>query len=223
VPENVENAETPTPAPPPAPRVEEVAVSADLPAFVVRATGERRIQMIFIPGMCVHPAGYIGAFQGTAASRGDLVAVQADVSCGGDGSARRWSGDLVAMDRRIGAAMEAAGLGQPEGAVVIGYSQGAERAERLAAKWPERYAEVILIASPKVPSADTLSRTRGAVLMAGTRDGAHGTLQKATAPLRRAGIATTFVSLPGAHHGQMGEAPETTMAEALDFLEANGK
>jgi hypothetical protein len=36
--------------------------------------------------------------------------------------------------------------------------------------------------------------------------------------LRRAGVRATFVSLPGARHGQMGEEPEMTMAEALDFM-----
>src|SRR3954470_7483869 len=67
-------------APPPAAfsaRVEDVPIEGDLTAFVVRGR-EHRLKMLFIPGMCVHPGGYIMAFQHTAAARGDLVSVQGD-------------------------------------------------------------------------------------------------------------------------------------------------
>jgi predicted esterase len=205
------------PSPSPPVGVEVVPIEGDLPAFVIRASAARRLSMLFVPGMCVHPGGYVQAFQYAAAARGDLVTLQGDVSCGGDGFARRWSGDLDAMNRRIEAAFRASGLGEPREVLVIGYSQGAERAERLVARWPTRYSSAILLASPIVPSAQDLGRAHAVVLMAGTLD-AQANMRSAVGPLRRAGIPATFLELPGARHGQMGNAPEKTMEEALTYI-----
>jgi hypothetical protein len=204
--------------------VETVPVANDLPAFVLRGTssaGSGR-PMVFVPGMCAHPVGYVQSFQATAAARGDLVTVQGDVSCGGDGSARRWSADLEAMDRRIEAAFRASGLGEPRMVTLIGYSQGAERAERLVARWPARYSSAILIGSPIVPSPSSLSQANAVVLMAGTLD-PQNDRRGAVGPLTRAGVPATFFELPGARHGQMGTDPSLGMSRALDFLEENEK
>lgn len=175
--------------------------------------------MVFVPGMCVHPAGYVMSFQHAAAARGDLVALQGDVSCNDAFGGRRWSSDLVAMDARIQAAFRAAGLAEPRGVTVIGYSQGAERAERLVARFPERYSAAVLVASPVVPSPTLLARADAVVLAAGQFDLAQGTHPGAAVRLRRASIPSTFLTLPGARHGQMGATPEASMAEALDFVE----
>lgn len=179
--------------------------------------------MLFVPGTCVHPVGYVQAFQGVAAARGDLVTIQGDVSWGGDGLARKWSSDLEAMNRRIEAAFAAAGLGEPRDVTVIGYSQGAERAERLVQRWPERYSRAILIASPVVPSPWALARAGGVVLMAGTLDGALGPMRAAVGPLQRSGVPTTFLELPGARHGQMGADPALSMDHALEFLQGRAE
>ncbi len=204
-------------------RTVDVPVPNDLPAYVVRGARAHRLTMLFVPGMCVHPAGYAMSFQYAAAARGDLVAVQGDVSCGDVFGGRRWSSDLLAMDRRIDAAFVAAGLvpegGAPENVVVIGYSQGAERAERLVARFPEKYVAAILIASPIVPSPRSFAKARAVVFMAGTLDGSQGTMRAAVSSFVKAGIPATYVPIPGARHGQMGEVPEKTMGEALDFVE----
>jgi pimeloyl-ACP methyl ester carboxylesterase len=195
-----------------------VAVAGDLPAFVVRGRAEHQRRMLFVPGMCVHPGGYVEAFEHTAAARGDLVTLQGDQSCGGDGFARMWSSDLAAMERRIEAAFAAAGVGEVRDVVVIGYSQGAERVERLVARYPDRYSAAILIASPIEPEPRDFGSLAAVVTMAGTLD-VQGSMRAAVPRLRRGGIAAEFVGLPGARHGQMGEHPEDTMAEALDFVE----
>jgi pimeloyl-ACP methyl ester carboxylesterase len=206
------------PSAPPLPvRVEEVPVPGDLPAFVVRGREHGR-KMLFLPGMCVHPGGYIEAFEHTAAARGDLVTLQGDRSCGGDGFARMWSPDLASMERRIEGAFVAARVGGARDVIVIGYSQGAERAERLVARYPDRYAAAILIASPTPPEPRDLAGLAAVVTMAGTLD-VQASMRAAVPRLNRAGIASEFVALPGARHGQMGEHPEDTMAEALDFVE----
>lgn len=196
-----------------------VPVPDDLPAFVVRGAKEHRATMLFVPGMCVHPEGYVQSFQHTAASRGDLVAVQGDVSCGDSFGGRRWSSDLAAMDRRIDAAFRAAGLGEPRGVIVIGYSQGAERAEKLVARFPEKYSAAVLISSPVVPSRALLAKADAVVLMAGEHDLAQGTHPAAASMLKKGAIPATFLTLPGARHGQMGERPEESMRQALDFVE----
>jgi predicted esterase len=201
-------------------RTEEVAVPDDLPALVVRGSRPDALQMLFLPGMCVHPSGYVTSFQETAARRGDLVALQGDVSCGGDGSMRRWSNDLEAMNRRIDAAFVASGLGVPREVVVIGYSQGAERAERLVARWPEKYSSAVLMSGPVKPSKGNLARARSMVLMAGTREpGAGAKLKSAIPELQRASVPVTFIEIPGAQHGELGTDPAATMDEALEFVE----
>lgn len=210
-----------SPAAPPEPvGVAEVVVPGDLKAFKLTGVKAHRLTMAFIPGMCVHPVGYVQAFQHTAAARGDLVTVQGDTACLGEGdSQRRWTSDLVAMDARIMKAFEAAGLGAPTEIALIGYSQGAERIERLVAKWPEKYTRAVLIASPIAPSATTYKKAKAVVMMAGTNDASKGTMAASATRLARAGIPSTYIELTDARHGGMGVDPESTMARALDFLE----
>jgi predicted esterase len=211
---------SPPEVPDPGPvRTVNVDVAGDLPAIVVRGAREHRKTLLFIPGMCVHPGGYVMSFQHAAAARGDLVAVQGDVSCGGDGAMRRWSYDLDAMNRRIEAAFEAAGLGEPRDVIVIGYSQGAERAEKLVARWPAKYSRAVLLASPIPPTPQLLGHAQGVALLAGTFDISQGYMRGAVAPLERAGVPTAYFTIPNARHGQMGDTPEETMASALDFVE----
>ena len=199
--------------------VDDVPIERDLTAFVVRRRVQDRAPMIFIPGMCVHPRDYMLTFRHAAAERGDLIAIQGDVSCGGDGYGRRWSNDLVAMNRRIDAAFAAAHLPPPRDTVIMGYSQGAERAERLVALFPRKYRAAVLIASPIAPSPDRLRGLRAVALMAGSLD-RQPAMQAAVAPLRCAGVAAQFFVIPGARHGQMGDEPERTMGAALDFVNA---
>lgn len=201
-------------------RTVDVAVPGDRNAIVVRGARANRRVMLFVPGMCVHPGGYVMSFQHTAASRGTLISVQGDLPCGDDANARRWSSDLEAMDRRIDAAFAAAGLGAPREVIVIGYSQGADRAEKLVARWPDKYSAAILIGAPGIPSAARLTSVKAVALMAGTNDRAFGPMRDAVPSLKRAGIRAAFFPLPGASHGQMGETPEASMRDALDFVEA---
>lgn len=199
-------------------RTEEVGVPDDLAVFVVRGTSDKDVPMLFVPGMCVHPAGYVMSFQRAAAAHGNLVGVQGDLSCGGDGSMRKWSYDLAKMDRRIDAAFAAAGLGLPHDVIVIGYSQGAERAEKLVARWPEKYSRAILIASPVAPSVQSLGRAESVVFMAGTSDMSFSRMRKAASILQDADVPATFLPMANARHGEMGDTPDETMRDALDFV-----
>jgi pimeloyl-ACP methyl ester carboxylesterase len=173
--------------------------------------------MVFLHGMCGHGLGYAQAFQFSAAKWGTLIAPQADVVCG-KGPWAKWSGNLDALDARIQAAFIALGLPEPiEDVVVVGYSQGATRAEALARRWPKRYTRLVLMAAPQTPSPRGLSSLSSAVMMAGSRD--RQDLMKAGArALLAAGIPTTYKVIPEATHGAMGPTPEKTMGEALEWL-----
>ena len=54
-----------------------------------------------------------------------------------------------------------------EDVILMGYSQGASRAEALARKWPKRYTRLVLIAAPTVASPRGLSTLRAAVATPG--------------------------------------------------------
>ena len=101
--------------------------------------------------------------------------------------------------------------------MVIGYSQGATRAEQLARNHPDRYAWLISIAAPRAPSPQGLGHLERAVMMAGERD-RQDAMKAATEAFNRAGIPTTFIELPGARHGSMGATPELSMAQAFDWM-----
>jgi hypothetical protein len=101
--------------------------------------------------------------------------------------------------------------------VVIGYSQGALRAEELARRWPERYTRLVLIASPRVASPRGFDRVRSTVMMAGEKD-RQDLMKQGARALAKAGIPSTFMVIPEATHGAMGPTPEKTMGDALEWL-----
>jgi pimeloyl-ACP methyl ester carboxylesterase len=203
------------PSPPSPVFVETVAVPGDLPVFAVRgARGATPIA--FLHGMCSHGLGYLQSFQYAAAERGPAIALQGDLPCGA-GPESRWTFDVEEIDRRIVAAFEATGIDvTAKEIVLIGYSEGASRAEAIAARWPERYSRVVLIGAPRTPSAKKLAGVRAAVMMAGERDN-HGVMREGDKALRAARIPSTFILIPGARHGELGDG-EKVMGEAFAWL-----
>ncbi|MFO0740444.1 MAG: hypothetical protein U0270_31395 [Labilithrix sp.] len=199
------------PAPPEPVSVDALDVPGDLEAYVLRGVRQRSRPMVFLGGMCVHPQGYLMSFAHAAVEHGVAIALQGDVSCGGGQS--RWSYDVERTNRRIDAAFAAAGEPAPVDAIAIGLSQGADLAEKLAARWPEKYTRVILIASPLDPKP----RAAKSVLMAGNYDVSKERMRRAAV---RLGPSATFISLGDAYHGQLGPAPNGRMAAALDFVDA---
>lgn len=187
------------------------------PVFVLRGSGVGSEKLVFLHGMCGHGLGYAQSFQRSAAKRGTLIAPQADVPCG-DGPWARWSKDIAALHRRITVTFRELGHAEPlEDVIVIGYSQGATRAESLAREYPAVYTRLVLMGGPYAAKAAGLETLRGAVAMAGDRDRLD--LMKASArTLAAAGVPATFLLIPEATHGSMGSRPETTMDEMLTWL-----
>ena len=198
----------------------EIAVPGDLPVFIVRGPGGACPRMVFLHGMCGHGLGYIQSFQFAAHDHGGVLALQGDVACGGSGVFRKYSFDVATHDARIRNALSACG-GEAEDLVVIGYSQGASVAERLAERWPARYSRVVLLGAPRTPSVARLGRVRGAVMVSGEHD-ARYRMKEGASGLAAAKIPATYLEMPGARHGQMTEA-ERVMREAFDWLAAHAK
>src|SRR5688500_1448812 len=197
-------------------RMEPLSPSETPPTYVMRGGPVGPARLVFLHGMCGHALGYAQSFQFTAARRGELIAPQGDKSCQGPWSS--WSNDLEALDARIVGTFRSLGHTDPiDDIVVIGYSQGALRAEDLARRWPERYTRLVLMASPRLVSARGLDLVRSTVMMAGERD-RQDLMKQGAKLLARAGIPSTFIVIPEATHGAMGPTPEKTMGEALDWL-----
>jgi pimeloyl-ACP methyl ester carboxylesterase len=200
-------------------RMEPLDPRASPATFVMRGGPKGPARMVFLHGMCGHALGYAQSFQWNAAKKGTLIAPQGDRSCGGPWSS--WSKDIDTLDARIVATFRSLGDAGPiDDIVLIGYSQGATRAEAMARQWPERYTRLILIAAPTVASPHGLSSLRGAIMMAGERD-RQDLMRSGMRALKAAGIPSTFIVLPEATHGAMGSTPEKTMGEALDWLWAH--
>jgi pimeloyl-ACP methyl ester carboxylesterase len=185
------------------------------PVYVLRGRREGSTPIVVLHGMCSHALGYAQSFQFSAANKGVVVAPQGDKPCGGPWAS--WSLDLRALDARIVAALEALGMRGPvRDVAVVGYSQGASRAEALARKYPERYSRLVLIAAPDAPSPRGLRRLRAAVMMAGARD-RQDLMKEGASAFSAAGIPATFQVIAEARHGEMGPHPEQTMGAALDW------
>jgi len=190
------------------------------PTFVLRGGPTGPARLVFLHGMCGHALGYAQAFQFTAARRGKLIAPQGDKPCQ-PGPWASWSNDLDALDARITGTFRRMGQADPiDDIVVLGYSQGAMRAEELVRRWPERYTRVVLMASPRVASPRGFDRVRSTVMMAGERD-RQDLMKQSARVLAKAGIPSIFMVIPEATHGAMGPTPEKTMSEALDWLFAH--
>lgn len=203
-------------------RVEPFKPEQQPPMFVMRGQPRGPGRLVFLHGMCGHAHGYAQSFQHSAAQVGTLISPQADILCG-QGPWAKWSNDVEALDRRIVETFRELGHAEPiDDVVLIGYSQGATRAEALARRWPERYTRLILMGAPQAPSGRGLGTLRAAVMMSGEFD-RQDQMRAGVASMRANGVPSTFFEIPGARHGAMGPTPEVTMGEALTWMEQNSK
>jgi pimeloyl-ACP methyl ester carboxylesterase len=200
--------------------IEQIAVDGDLPVYVVRAVaGTRARRTVFLTGSCTTPLDYLTALRHAAAEHGGIVALQGDRPCR-DGT-RRWSPDTIATSARIHAALHAAGIEEAATATtLVGYSQGAERAEWLAHRFPLAYTRFVLMAGPIVPSRDRFSGARGVVTLAGYGD-VRENMADGAKRLRRASIPAIYMELPGLQHGELSPAAGSVVGRAFDWLDAN--
>lgn len=219
-------ATTPAPAPPaPAvePKVERLLVPGDLVASVVRGTSSTPPLTVFMGGVCSNANAYLQSFPHAAQKQGGVVGIEGDQLCapGVDPSFRTYSWDANRQHARIEAALAAAGLTEipKEGITLVGYSQGASLAEQLAAKYPNRYARIVIIAAPTDPSPRDFAKTRALVTMACSRD-VTARMKGAATATNKLGTPATYFQMPDCTHGQVADA-ENIFGQSFDWLAAN--
>ena len=197
-----------------------VPVPGDAALRVVQGKPATSQAIVYLPGLC----GDITAIDSwaKAASRyGTLIAVNGDIRC--HGSQRyRWSANLARIQRRIDRALELvkksrAGRLRTRQLTLMGYSQGATRAQALAARYPDRYPRVLLGSPPVIPSRRKLSAARAVAIVGGQLE-PRGRMQAGARVLEDAGEPVRFLLLPDAGHGHYGPEANRIMGEALGFL-----
>ena len=195
-------------------------VEGDLDAYVA---GDRAPTIVFLTGSCSHPLPSLKAFESAGAAHGGILALQGDLPCkGGDPSLRRWSPDTVLTSARIDAALAAAGATRTTDLTLMGYSQGAERAEWLARRFPAKYTRFVLMAGPVIPAPSRFSGARAVVALAGHGD-VRENMAEGARRLRRASIPALYLEVPGTQHGELTAAIDPVVGQALDWLDANRK
>lgn len=216
------------PTPPPRPLPDGVKpgvpvtlkVPHDAAARVIHAEAGNREAIVYLPGLCGDITA-VDSWARAASLHGTLVAVNGDIRC--HGSRRyRWSRNITRIQKRIDralAAVEAARGGQlaTKQLTLIGYSQGATRAQSLAARYPDRYPRVLLGSPPVQPTERKLASAKAVVVVGGQRE-AKGKMRAGVRELSDAGEPVRLMVLPATGHGHYGPEANRVMGQALDFL-----
>lgn len=198
-----------------------IPVSGDVPALVGPGFGDSERAIVYLHGMCGDPAR-AREWGAAAQAFGTLIALRGGSACPGHAAGHYWSGDPTFLDYRIRKAVRSVSraLERPlddERVVLLGYSQGAQRAEDLAWVFPERYGEVALMSGPGAPSYDKLHGVRALAITRGSREYKKSWRQAADR-LSAAGLGARYFELPGAAHGQFGPEAPRVLTEIFEHL-----
>ncbi len=217
-------AQAPTAAPPEPAAVERVAVAGDRAAWMVRGKDGASPRIVFMPGICSSSYAYLMNFREAARAHGGVVAIDGDLPCGAANSGyHSFSWDPVRQRARLEKALVAAGVTAipKEGLTVVGYSAGAGIGELIAARWPDRYSEVVLIGAPSDPSTVHLAGARAVVTMSCSRD-VPARMKDAAKRLLARGVPASYLEMPGCTHGNIADG-DRVFLEAFDWLDANAR
>jgi predicted esterase len=198
--------------------IREIRIPGD--ASILVAPGETPTPIVYLHGRCGDPTAF-RAWAEAGVKFGTILSLKGDQKCKGSGRTK-WTEDGAKLDRRITRAIEVARteLGidlDTERRLVVGYSQGALRAELLGTKFPKRYPRTVLIAGPRAPRPTSLVRSEAVLLVVGDHD-AREHLSEAATKLVRAGRAVRYLELPGARHGEYGSDAPRVFSEGLTWL-----
>ncbi len=207
-------------AEPPLPPVAELLVPLDRRAWVLPGAAGTSHVMVYLHGRCGNPRAF-ERFARAAHEQGVLVALKGDKKCDSRWDTK-WSDDIGGLARRIEGALRAAerALSLPLTrwpVTLVGYSQGALRAEQLARHQPKRFRRVVLIAGPTAPTPGALAGAFRVAVVVGSRD-ARKHLQEGVEELDEAHIPVRYLELPGVGHGEYGPDADRVLREALTFV-----
>lgn len=198
-----------------------LAVPDDAPVSFVRARAASRRVIAYLPPRCVDAEASFREWAPGVAADWSVVGLQGDVPCPGS-PWRQYSPDASRVAARVEAALAAAAAAAPidrASLVLVGYSQGAARAEDLVQLDPARFSRVVLIGAPEAPQVSHLGRARAVATAAGERD-RRDLMLVGTQALTRAGTPVRFFLLPGAEHGEFGPEGGRVMSDALGWVSA---
>jgi|GEM_PF-947153 len=209
------------PVPPHAPLGQDIDVPDDRPVYVLPGNaGDPRV-IVYLHGMCgdVTAADF---FREAVRAHGTLIAVRGDTPCGN--GRFKWRDDASKIQTRVRAAFERVnavlgGTLSLDGALLFGYSQGAERAERVAALYPKQYPRLVLGGPPTKASPHRLARAGRVAILGGELETTEN-MRLGHDALVTAGIPSRFFTLDCAYHGYYGEHAESQLTEVLDWVMA---
>jgi len=197
-----------------------VPVPHDRPLYVVHAPAEVKRALIYLHGWCGRPEAP-EAWKHAAARHGTLIALTAEIHC--PNGRTRWSKTNTGeQHERIQRAMQVVreargGALDPSDVVLIGYSQGAARAYRLAKRFPSFYPRLVLGGPPEAPAPGWFPSARAIAVLGGELETTES-MREGTADLQEAGMLARYFMIPAAGHGSFGPEAETLMDEVLSWL-----
>lgn len=209
------------PVPPHAPLGQDIDIPDDRPVYVLPGDpGDSRV-IIYLHGMC-GDATAADFFREAVRAHGTLIALRGDTPCAN--GRFKWRDDASKIQARIRAAFQVVnalggGALDLERALLFGYSQGAERAERVAALYPKQYPRIVLGGPPTKASPRRLAHAERVAILGGELETTEN-MRAGYSALEAAGIASRFFSLDCAYHGYFGANPETQLAEVLTWVSA---
>jgi predicted esterase len=209
------------PAPAHVPLGEELAIPGDRAAYVLPGIpGDRRV-IIYLHGMCgdVTAPDY---FRVASQQHGTLLALRGDTPCANERF--KWRDDPSKILQRVRTALERLNAlnGSElslEGVILFGYSQGADRAEKLAQHFPKLFPRVVLGGPPMRASPLKLRAAERVAIFGGELE-TTDTMHSGAEALQAAGIACRYFTLECAYHGYYGTRAEEQLAEVLDWVAA---
>ncbi|HVJ18616.1 MAG TPA: hypothetical protein VM686_24515 [Polyangiaceae bacterium] len=199
-----------------------IPVPGDRPLYVVHAPAELKRTLIYMHGWCGR-AEAPDVWKQAAAHHGTLISLTAEVHC--PNGRTRWgktSANTTEQHERIQRAIQVVreargGALDPSDLVLIGYSQGAARAYRLAQRFPTFYQRLVLGGPPEAPVPGWFPGTRAIAVLGGELE-TTGSMREGTADLQEAGKLARYFMIPAAGHGSFGPEPEVLMDEVLSWL-----
>lgn len=208
-------------ASPPAP-VRFVPVSGEAPARVARAENDSKRVVVYLHGFC-SDASTVTEWAPAVQRHATLIALHGELDCAGQPGRFRWGNDIRFIDYRIQRAIRSIGTAlevelDTANVTIVGYSEGATRAESLAWLHPERYRRAVLMSGPEPPTFERVRRSERVAVLRGGRE-FRRTYRATAEHFDRAGVRSRFWELPGASHGELGPEALRVLGEVFDFVE----
>lgn len=198
----------------------DIELPGDRPLRVAFAQTEAREVIVYLPGMCGDERG-ADSLAPVLTRYGTVITVRGDVKCP-DRPGYKWPHDTGAIQARIDRALAEVngiygGTLETTRVTLFGYSQGAHRAERVAAASPFRYPRIVLGGPPTAAWPLRLRHARRVVVLVGELENA-GHMADGYLDLVESGIDARFEVLPRAGHGSFGPEGRGVVDAAFHWL-----